>query len=122
MTASAAALTALGTPPVVADLIGDNISQSLAGVGTAQSGATLLTGSVNTVTTASGQTAFILKAHNAGRTVVVANTSATTALVYPPTGATIQGGAANASFSVAQNKTALFWYITPLIIVANLSA
>lgn len=122
MTGSAAALTALGIPPAPADLIGDTIAQNIAGVGTAQAGAALLTGTVNTVTTAGGATAFILKAHNPGRSVTVWNQSATAALVYPPTGAAINGGGANASFSVAQNKPAVFYFVTPLIIFAELSA
>lgn len=122
MVGSAAQLVNLGIAPAPADVIGDTIVQNIAGVGTAQTGAAVLTGTVNTVTTASGQTAFLLKSHNGGRRVTVWNQSATAALVYPPTGAAINGGSANASFSVAQNKPTEFIYITPLIICAILSA
>lgn len=122
MVASTQALVALGIAPEAAKLIGDSIAQNTAGIGTAQVGGATLTGTVNTVTTAGGATAFVLQAHNAGRWVWVWNQSATAALVYPPTGAAINGGSANASFSVAQNKPAIFYYITPLIIIANLSA
>ncbi len=121
MTGSAATLVNLGIAPLPAEVIGDTISQNIAGIGTAQVGAAVLTGTVNTVTTASSQTAFILKAHNAGRRVLVWNQSATAAAVFPPTGATINTSSANASFSVAQNKVTEFIFITPLIICAVLS-
>lgn len=122
MGASATDLMALGIAGEPARRIGGTIATAVAGVGTAQTGAAAITGTVNSVTTASGQTAFILPLHNPGRTVEIYNTSATTALVYPPVGGAIQGGSTNASFSVAQNKGAIFRYITLTQIVAILSA
>lgn len=118
MGASAIALMALGIPGEAAKNIGETIATSIAGVGTAQAGAAALTGTVNTLTTAGGATAFIMPAHNAGRTVEAYNTTATAALIYPPTGAAIDGGSANASVSIAQNRGRVFRYITPLIIVS----
>ncbi len=119
MTGSTAALTALGIAPLPAEIIGDTITTTLAGAGTSQTTATLLTGTVNSVTAASSQTAFILKAHNAGRTTEVYNTSSTPAIVFPPTGATIDGGTATTgSVSIAQNRGRIFRFVTPLLIVS----
>jgi len=83
---------------------------AVTGVGTAQSGAAPLTGAMNVVTTASGQTAVLLPAnHPVGSPIVVRVTSATAGLVFPPTGGAVNGGSANASFSVAQNKPTVFF-------------
>lgn len=83
---------------------------AVTGVGTAQSGAAALTGAINIVTTSAGQTAVLLpSSHPPGSPLLVRVTSATAALVFPPTGGTINGGSANASFSVAQNKPTLFY-------------
>jgi hypothetical protein len=83
---------------------------TVAGVGTAQVGGTALTGAINNVTTAVGQTAVVLPANGAvGSPVTVVVSTATAALVFPPTGGSINNGSANASFSVAQNKPTLFF-------------
>ena len=116
MTASAATMVALGMAPELAKNVGDTISTAIAGIGTAQSGAALLTGTVNTLTTAGGATAFITPSHNAGRSIEVFNTSATSALVFCPVGATMNGSA-NGSVTVAQNKGALIRFITPTQLV-----
>lgn len=85
-------------------------SDAVTGVGTAQVGAAALTGFINIVTTAVGQTAVILPALSASASpILVRVTSATAALVFPPAGGTINGGSVNASFSVAQNKPTLFY-------------
>jgi hypothetical protein len=83
---------------------------TVAGVGTAQSGAASLAYGLNTVTTAVGQTGTLLpEDHPVGSPLIVHVTSATAALVFPPVGGSINGGAANASFSVAQNKPTVFY-------------
>jgi hypothetical protein len=77
--------------------------------GTAQATATALTGSHNVLTTAAGETACVLPAkYPVGSPIVVRNNTATAALVFPPVGGAINGGSANASFSVAQNKPTIF--------------
>jgi hypothetical protein len=84
---------------------GSASTTAVTGVGTAQVGAAALTGAFNIVTTASGQTAVVLPANYPAYTpLIVRVTSATAGLVFPPTGGTINGGSANASLSVAQNK------------------
>jgi hypothetical protein len=98
-------LMGLGLAPALANLMGDQVS-TVAGVGTAQAGAAALGTSITLLTTAASQTAFVLPA--AAQLLngyLVSNTSATTALIFPPTGGAIDQGSANASVSVAQNKT-----------------
>lgn len=83
---------------------------AVTGVGTAQVGAARLTGAINVVTTAVGQTAVVLPgSYPVGSPIIVRVTSATAGLVFPPAGGSINGGSANASFSVAQNKPTVFY-------------
>lgn len=111
-------------PPAHADRLGVVILLAVAGVGTAQGGSSpVLTNTVTTVTTASGQTAFTLDPLcSIGNVREVYNTSATTALIFPETGGTINGGSANASVSLAQNKGIVFRKIANLTWVAIASA
>lgn len=93
-------------------------------VGTTQAGAPDLTGFLNRVTTAAGQVAVDLPLNMAvGAPVIVHVTTATAATVFPPVGGVINGGAANASFSVAQHKPTVFYALpNGLDYVAVLSA
>jgi hypothetical protein len=113
----------LGMPSALANLVGDTIPASVAGVGTAQSGATPLTGTINQVTTASGQTAVVLPSTQPlGTSVNVYVSTATAALVFPPSGGGINEGAANASFSVAQAKFTSFVRVSATKWLAQLGA
>lgn len=115
-------LMGLGLPGPLASRIG-NSPITVAGVGTAQTGAGVIQTSLTNGTTAVSQTAFVLPAAaSLGRPFYFFNSSATTALVFPPLGAAIQGGSANASFSVAQNKTAIFIPLSATSWCAVLSA
>jgi hypothetical protein len=113
----------LGMPSALANLVGDTIPPAVAGVGTAQSGATPLTGTMNQVTTSAGQTAFLLSsAQPLGTSTNVYVSTATAALVFPPVGASINEGAANASFSVAQAKFTSFVRVSATKWLAQLGA
>lgn len=80
-------------------------TSAVTAVGTAQVGAASLPGAFNVVTTSVGQTAVVLPANYPAYTpLIVRVTSATAGLVFPNSGGTINGGSANASLSVAQNK------------------
>lgn len=82
------------------------------GVGVAQVGAAPLTGGINQITSPTGATAFILPQNaGPGAAIVVANATGSTAaaLVFPPVGGAISRAAANASFSVAAAKAAIFY-------------
>lgn len=109
LTGLASDMMGLGLPAALATLMGETISPVTAGVGTAQAGAAPLIGTINQVTTAGGQTAFLLPATQPiGTSVVVYVSTATAALVFPPTGGNINEAAANASFSVAQARPISF--------------
>ncbi len=83
---------------------------AVTGVGTTQAGAALLTGAVNLVTTSAGQVGTLLPRDAAfGSPIIVRVGTATASTVFPPTGGSINGGAANAAFSVAQNKPTVFY-------------
>ncbi len=86
------------------------VPDAVATAGTTQSGAPALTGAINVLTTAASQVAAILPTNFAvGSPLVVRVNTATTATIFPPVGGSINGGSANAAFSVAQNKPTLFF-------------
>lgn len=115
-------LIGLGLPARLANILGFTPTTK-AGAGTTQVGATPITSNMTIATTAVGQTAFGLPAEPAGAgPIMLWNQSATAALVFPPSGGTIQGGATNASFSVAQNKPVWFVSADGTNWMANLSA
>ena len=116
-------LAALGMAPGLAALL-DLTPTAITGAGTNAGGAVTCTGTLVNLTTAGSQTGMILPAVGVGlgatgRIIVVGVASSTTGIVYPPTGATINGAA---SLSVAQNKTAAFYYYSPTIIFSILTA
>lgn len=97
-------LIGLGFPAALASAEGFQIA-TLAGVGTAQSGGAAIGTNMTLVTTSSGQTAVVLPASvPLASPFYVYNNSATAALLFPPTGCTIDNGSANASVSIAQNR------------------
>lgn len=117
-------LMGLGMPAELATLLGNNTS-TVAGVGTAQAGAANLTSSMANLTATSGQTAFILRSTaSITRLYFLCNTSAgaTTALIYPAVGGTIQGLSQDAAFSLAQNKSAIIWHFSSLLWIPLLTA
>lgn len=120
--ALATGLIGLGMPAEQASLLG-NTPATLAGVGTAQAGATIISSSMAQLTTSSGQTAFVFRSTSSiTRLFFMFNTTATTALIFPAVGGTIQGQSQDASFSIAQNKGAFFWHFSSLVWVPILSA
>ena len=92
-------LMGLGMPPALAARLGYNPA-TLAGVGTTQTGAAVVSSALTLLTTTSGQVAFILNsAISTGRPVFLWNTGTTySATVYPPSGGSINGLATNAGF------------------------
>jgi hypothetical protein len=117
-----------GTPAKAARELG-NVGATLTGIGTTQTGGPppVLTttwssfGGANAwnLNPNSGNTAYIMDSNApVGYTFMVFNGTATTALIFPESGAQIQGGGANNSYSIAQNVTALFWKPAALTWVA----
>lgn len=104
-------LIAIGVPPMQAERLGVAIA-TVAGVGTAQASAAPITQLVTLGTTAAGQTAFRLPDGELGLSYIFYNSSATAALVFPPSGQSINEGAANASVSTAQGLARRFMRVS----------
>lgn len=124
MTAQSNDLVGLGVPPALAARLGWD-PKAITGVGTAQGGTSpvVFAGTVNRLTTAGGATACTIdSAFPVGQMAIVQTISATTGLLFPPTSGVINNGSANASFSVAQNKTALIYRYDATNFVVILSA
>lgn len=115
-------LTGIGMAPELAFRLGYT-STPKTGVGTAQVGGTLITSNQTIATTAGGQTAFVLPA-NAELNVpyLVFNSTATAALVFPPSGGAINAAGANASVSIAQNLARIFIRISTTVWISFLAA
>ena len=112
MSSSARKLVGAGMPTLQATLAGNTVA-TVAGVGTAQSGAGILKWNINLLTTSGGATAFVPSDIWAiGDQLTVFNTSATAALFYPPVGGAIDGGSTDASVSLAQNEGRTFTRVT----------
>lgn len=107
-------LMGVGLPAEQALRLGFNRG-TLAGVGTAQSGGKAIPRDVNfvTATTDTGQTAFVLPSDaELLMPYMVYCSTATTALVYPPSGGDINAAGANASVSVATTLARIFWKVS----------
>jgi len=115
-------LIGIGVPPAMAQGIGGQGATGLTAAGTTQGTALALVASNNQVTTTALNSGVILPAVQGGEEVWVYNAGANSLAVYPPTGAAINSGAANASFAVATTKSATFKFVTNTVILANLSA
>lgn len=85
----------------------DNDLAAVTGVGTTQAGAPTLIGGVNVLTSTAGQTSAVIPSFASGP-VIVRVTGGTAATVFPPVGGSINGGAVNASVSVASGSVAMF--------------
>ena len=121
--ASADALTGLGLPVQLANLLGGNPSQ-LTCVGTAQSGAAVIKSKNTELVAVTSQTACIFPT-DAGvmepYNIVNPAAAATTALVFVPSGHTV-AGSLNGSVSISQNKSAIIWQYKPKFWAAVVSA
>lgn len=85
-------------------IVGD-VANNLTALGSTQGTALKLSAVNSIVTTAAASTGVQLMTMGPGDTVTIANLGANALLVYPITGGTIQGAAANAGFSVPTLKT-----------------
>lgn len=104
-------LMGLGMPQQQAVRLGESALTTIAGVGTAQSGAAAVPAGTNDVlaTTSGGQTAFVLPSlAPLGFPYTVTNSSSTAALVFPPVGGAINAASTDASVSIAQNLARVF--------------
>ena len=97
---------------------------SVAAAGSAQGDAAAVTDRVTTVTGADGTKGVILPAGDGDMAVFVLYSSAATnaCKVYPPTGAAINAGSANAAFSMTAQKPTVFVRVSSTVWLAVLSA
>lgn len=99
--AASASLIGLGVPPRQARALGFPTPPTLAGVGTAQAGAALISQNMTIVTATGGATAIVLPAAIPGSgPLVIYNSSGTSALIYPGSGKTFNGGSADAALTL----------------------
>ena len=96
------------------ELVGDNTvdgniyfstTNAISAAGTTQGTATLLTTDLNNVTTVAAGAGVILPALGAGGRIVVISSGANALLIYPPSGATIDGLAANTAISIPSGQS-----------------
>jgi hypothetical protein len=78
-----------------------SINASVSAAGTVQGNATALLNDINVITTCASGAGVVLPTAVAGMRKLVFNTTANACLVYPASGAAINAGAANASYSLA---------------------
>lgn len=115
--ATADALTGLGMPAQLANMIGANPNNQT-GTGTTQTGATVIRSRNTELTAASSSTAFVFPTNVAVMEpyfLINSSGTATSALVYVPSGHTIisNGVGANGACTIAQNKSAVIWQFKP---------
>ncbi|MFM9889624.1 MAG: DUF2793 domain-containing protein [Rickettsiales bacterium] len=94
----------------------------LSAAGTTQATATAITKQTNEFTTVAAGTGCILPSPEQGEFICVANAGANALAVYPASGHSINALAANAAFSLAAGRNALFWAATATKWYVNLSA
>lgn len=130
MTALISDLTGSGMPVQMAAYVGWPANKAVTASGTAQlsDSAALTAGNLlqigpNTITTAGGATAIqIPSTMPINASLLVNVTSSTTALLFPPSSGTINGGNGNASINVAQNKPTLVVRLSSTVFVAIIGA
>jgi hypothetical protein len=96
------------TPTQMSDLVVTAVplvNTGLAAAGSTQGTATVLTGQMNTVTTVPTGAGVVLPTPVAGQVLYVSNQGANPLSVYPPSGASIDGLAANAPILIAAGST-----------------
>lgn len=117
-------LVGAGLYPLQAELLG-YVIETTAGVGTTQAAGAIIGPEklMTRGTTAGGATAFTLSASMPlASPFYFTNTTATAALLFPPTSGIINGGSANASVSVPQNMTLTIIRHSTTAFVVTLSA
>lgn len=112
--ARASSLMGVGFAPVAAlAMNGFGTTQNVTAVGTALATGAALSGDLNIVTTAGGQTAVVLPSASIGESVFVYVPTATSALVFPESvSVQINEVAGGSSLTVAQGRIAQFFRVS----------
>ena len=116
-------LLASGLPNLAVLNIGGDSGSGLTATGSTQSDALLLAKDVNEFTTvASGTGCRFNSETEAGDSYIVYNGGANALSVYPPSGGSINALSADAAFSLAANKLAVFVKVSGTRWASNLTA
>lgn len=99
-----------------------DVSASITAAGTTQATATLLINGINMIGTAAAGTGVVLFAYNPGASQTVYNGGANAVTVYPPSGAKINGLAANGGHVLATNTACTYWTCSTTQLIGLLSA
>lgn len=98
--------TAASVPALVED--------SITAAGTTQDTATALNSEWNYVSTTPANSGVLLYDFGSGVSSIVWNGGVNSLKVYPPVGASINGGSADAPYALAAGKTQLFFQLSPV--------
>lgn len=108
-----------GLARVAAESVLGDVNSSVIAGGSTQADAVALNASVNVVTEAAAGSGVALNFYaDVSDETLVANLGDNAVLVYPPLGGAIQDGAADAGFSVAVGKTAVFKKVSTSLYIA----
>lgn len=95
------------TAPVLNNSV-QQVTGGISAAGSTQGTATSITADINVVTTTAASTGVVLPTPTAGRSMTVINRGANALAVYPASGGTIDGLAANAAFTLPVNGSMTF--------------
>ena len=115
----AAELGVSGLGPSGTRAVLGSVAVGLVATGSVSSDALAIGAVNNFVTTSAAATGVRLPSGNDGDSIFVMNRAGQALLVYPPTGATVNGGA---SFSQTSAKGAVYYYSSATVIEPVLSA
>lgn len=113
---------ASGFSPNAAQNVQGDFTGGIIAAGTTATDATVLSSAINYVATTASSTGVKLPSANIGDTVEVINGGAQTLSVYGQTGESFTNGAANAAFSVATLRSAIFYKVSTTLWMVNYGA
>ena len=99
-----------------------DVGTAISAAGTSQGTATSLTNTLNGIGTVAAGAGVVLYAGSAGDCQLVYNGGANPVNVYPPSGAQINGLAANAPHALAVRTACEYWFLSATQVVGVLSA
>lgn len=101
----------------------DDVGLTLSAAGTTQATATLLINGFSQITTAaSGSGCVLFGSAGSGASQLVYNAAANAVKIYPPLGGQINSLPVNTGHSVSPNTACRYYFLTPLLVAAVLSA
>lgn len=99
-----------------------DVGTAISAAGTTQGTATALTNTLNGVSTVAAGSGVVLYAGSAGDCQLVYNGGANPVKVYPPSGAQINGLAANTPHILSTNTACEYWFLSSTQVFGVLSA